>query len=144
MLRNWIRRRPTDAALRRRILRHFAEAETRPTPEDVGVTQAAFDELARKHALVLDDLGRIVIANPFSGVPTEFAVKAGGSSWFANCVWDGLGILAALGVDGRMWTTCSDCGESIEVEVVHGRVRGDAVAHFLVPAARWYDDLAYT
>jgi hypothetical protein len=93
---------------------------------------------------VLDAEGAIVIANPFSGVETDFVVDSGGRSWFANCAWDGLGILAALGLDGSLRTTCVDCGGAVEVQVEEGRVRGEAVAHFLLPARKWYDDLAYT
>mgnify|MGYP002260981813 CR=1 FL=1 len=47
------------------------------------------------------------MAHPFSGVPTDFVVTINGRRWFANCVWDGLAILAqssedvfALGASG--------------------------------------------
>jgi hypothetical protein len=113
-------------------------------PRDVGAGADEFAALAAAGALVLDDDGGIVIANPFSGVETDFVVESGGRSWFANCAWDGLGILAALGRDGSLRTTCVDCGDAIEVRVEGERVHGEAVAHFLLPAGRWYDDLAYT
>ena len=135
----------SDVELRRRILAFFAETGQAPKPEDVGATAADYRHLANAHALVLDEAGAIVVANPFSGVPTAYTAEAGGRSWDANCVWDGLGVLAALGRDGTVRTACSDCGEPLALEVRGGRLADtDAVVHFLVPAAAWYDDLVHT
>ena len=66
--------------------------------------------------------------------------------YFANCIWDALGIPAMLGgVDARIETRCSDCGEALAVEVQDHTVRGDSqVVHFAVPAARWWDDIVFT
>ena len=134
-----------DIALRRRILRFFAGERRAPAPFEVSATQDHFRELAHEHAVVLDGEGRIVLANPFSGVPTGYVAEAGGSSWDAPCAWDAFGVLAALGRDGAVRTRCSDCDEPLVVEVLRGSlVDTDAVAHFLVPAARWYDDLIHT
>ena len=55
--------------------------------------------------------------NPFSVVPTAYRVHAGGRWWYGNCAWDALGICAALHVDGRIETSCPDCGEPLAVEV---------------------------
>jgi hypothetical protein len=135
----------TDTELRRRIFRHFADERRAPTPGEVGAAPADYERLAAAHALVLRDDGGIRIANPFSGVSTGTLAQAGGRRWDANCAWDGLGILAALGVDGAVHTTCADCSEPLRVEVRDGGLAPtDAVAHFLVPAARWYDDLVHT
>jgi hypothetical protein len=35
-------------------------------------------------------------------------------------------------------------GAAIVFEVTNGVVNGDGVAHFLVPAARFWDDIAFT
>jgi hypothetical protein len=94
--------------------------------------------------LVLDSSGVRMLA-PFSAVPTVYRVEAGGRSWYGNCVWDAFGIPAALGVDGHISTTCSDCGETLEVDVVDRRPRpSDLVAHILLPARRWWDDIVFT
>ena len=85
------------------------------------------------------------MANPFSAVPTAYRVQAAGRWWFANCAWDAFGILAALHTDGRIETSCPDCGEAIEIEVVDGRLSDDTlVFHCLVPAEHWWDDIAFT
>jgi hypothetical protein len=135
----------TDLELRRRILRFFADEASAPGPAEVGAEAGDFRRLAEAGALVLTEAGGIRIANPFSGVPTGYTAEADGRSWDANCAWDALGILAALGRDGTARTTCSDCGEPLALGVEGGQlVATDAVAHFLVPAARWYDDLVHT
>jgi hypothetical protein len=85
------------------------------------------------------------MALPFSAVATDFRVEAGNRSWYANCAWDGLGILAALACDGLVATHCPDCGEAFGLVVRDGRLEpSDCVVHFVVPAARWWDDIVYT
>jgi hypothetical protein len=98
------------------------------------------------HALVLNPATEEVrMANPFSAVPTAYRVRADGRWWYANCAWDAVGILAALAVDGRIESSCPDCGEPYAVEVAGQRVdRDDLLFHCLVPAARWWDDIVFT
>ena len=83
------------------------------------------------------------MANPFSAVPTPYRVDAG-RRWFANCAWDAFGICAALHVDGRVETTCADCGETITSRSAGGPDDESLVFHCLVPAARWWDDIVFT
>ncbi len=110
---------------------------------EAGVT-AALRALAQAHALVLrpgaDDLW---MAHPFSGIETDVVVRSGHRSWFANCVWDGLSILALVG-DGALDTHSPATGESIRFEVRDRIVSGEGLVHFLVPAARFWDDIAFT
>jgi hypothetical protein len=85
------------------------------------------------------------MANPFSAVPTAYRVKAAGRWWYANCAWDALGICAALDVDGRIETSCSDCGEQIALEVGNRQVDDERLLfHCLVPARHWWDDIVFT
>ena len=42
------------------------------------------------------------MAPPFSGVETAFRVIVDDKSYYANCVWDALGVVAALGRDGEV------------------------------------------
>ena len=88
---------------------------------------------------------KLRMANPFSAAPTAYRVQADGRSWFANCAWDAFGICAALHVDGRIETTCPDCGDAVEIEVADGRSSDESLLfHCLVPAARWWDDIGFT
>jgi len=119
----------TDLELRRRVYRHFAETGEPPDVEP---------EAARRLGFVVGEDGRILIANPFAGRPTAYRVDAG-RRYFANCVWDALGVLALLDRDGA-----ADC-EGVELRVRGGELEPtDAVCHFLVPARSWYEDLAHT
>ena len=111
-----------------------------------GEIAAALHRLHAGHVLVLQpERDEILMANPFSAVPTAFTVESGTQSYWGNCVWDALGILAMLGRDGRLLTSCADCGAALTLEVRAGVLVGDmGVAHFSVPARRWWDDIAYT
>jgi hypothetical protein len=114
-----------------------------PTAE----VQAAFRRLAGKRLLVLEpgDPSRIRMAPPFSGVETPFRVRVGGRTYFANCVWDALGVPAALGADADVAAACGDCGEPMSLQVQAGRpVPQDCAIHFAVPAAKWWEDIIYT
>jgi hypothetical protein len=63
-------------------------------PDDV---EASLQRLADGHVLVLQrGTGEILMANPFSAVPTPFLVRSGDRSWYGNCIWDALGIPAML------------------------------------------------
>ena len=113
-------------------------------PEEV---EGAFRHLHEAHALVLQPGStEIRMLNPFSAFATPHRVESGGRTWFANCAWDALGIPASLHTDGSVSSECPDCGEPVELEVRHGElVRGaELLVHFVVPARRWWDDIAFT
>ena len=85
------------------------------------------------------------MANPFSAVPTAYRVHADGRWWYANCAWDAFGVLSALRVDGRVESSCPDCGEPYSFEVTEQTTdRPDLLFHCLVPAAHWWDDIVFT
>lgn len=106
----------------------------------------AFARLSDGHILVLQpESGEVLMANPFSAVPTPFLVEAGRRRWWGNCIWDALGIPAMVGTDAHLLTSCPDCGQAISLEVYGDAVGpAQAVAHFAVPAARWWDDIVFT
>jgi Alkylmercury lyase len=113
------------------------------SPADV---EAGWHELHQSHALVLNSApNELRMANPFSAVPTAFRVHAAGRWWYANCAWDAIGICAALQTDGRIETSCPDCGQVISLDVRDQHVNDEGLLfHCLVPAARWWDDIAFT
>jgi hypothetical protein len=135
-----------DRELRNRIYAQLVELGRVPTIAETGADEGSLRRLQEAHALVLEPDGSAIrMLNPFSCKPTLYRVEAVGRSWFGNCVWDALGIPAALGVDGHVSATCLDCGEELEVEVVAGRPDpDDLVAHILLPAERWWDDIVFT
>ncbi len=109
---------------------------------------AAFAALRRRRLLYLGgESGEIVMAPPFSAVPTPFLVSCGGRSYFANCVWDAYGVAAALHDDAQIESSCACCGEPMRLAVEDGAPApspGSEVAHFAVSPAHWWDDLVYT
>ena len=144
-----------DVALRNLTYRLFVEYGRAPAVDEVamvaGLTIHAGIEgwrrLADAHAIVLQGgtTTELRMANPFSAVRTPYRVHAGGRWWWANCAWDAFGICAALHVDGKIVSTCPDCGEVIEVGVSDRRPDDDAlVFHCLVNAAHWWDDIVFT
>ena len=114
------------------------------SPSEVAV---AYRELAASHAIELQpDSLRVWMAHPLSAVPTETSVTVDDHDHFANCIWDGLGVVAMLGGTGTVRTLCGDCAEELEVEVRDRAVvsaTGDTV-HFAVPASEWYEDIGAT
>ena len=122
-----------------------ATAESRRRPEsDVA---AAYDRLAANRVIVLRPETRdVLMAAPLSAVPTPHVVRLpDGRSRYGNCIWDALGVLAMLGSDGVVDSTCADCGTLLQLSVRNAALEpSDAVVHFAVPAARWWEDIVFT
>ena len=142
-----------DIELRNLTYRLFVEQGGAATAADVAAAtglepaevEAAWRRLHDAHALVVDEAGELRMANPFSAVPTDYRVEADGRSWYANCAWDAFGVLGALHVDGRVETSCADCGDAVVVEARDERPDDESlVFHILVPAAQWWDDIVFT
>lgn len=84
---------------------------------------------------------RVLMAHPFAGLDTGYQAHIDTRSWFANCAWDALAIVALLGngegrATGREW----DVDWSIE----SGRVSPNGIVHLLVPARQFWDDIGFT
>ena len=72
--------------------------------------------MAEAHILVLQkESGEILMAMPFSAVPTRFEVKSKGVDYWGTCMWDALGIPAALQADADIHSQCPDCGEALDL-----------------------------
>ena len=106
----------------------------------------SFRRLADAHMLVLQPgSGEVLMANPFSAVPTPFRVEAAGRAWWGNCIWDALGVSAMAGVGATILTSCADCGEAMSLEVKGSELRpAEGMVHFAVPAGQWWEDIVFT
>jgi hypothetical protein len=137
-----------DLEIRRRTYADFAEFARPPLSDDLGdgfKIRAAWGRLHDEHALVIDKQGELLMANPFSAVPTPYRVHADGRDWYANCAWDAIGVCAALHSDGVIEAPCFDCGEPITLRIQDERPDDESlIFHCLVPAARWWDDIGFT
>lgn len=137
------------------LYRRFIEAGAPPsageTAEaldlDPAAAEDAFRRLAEGRVIVLEP-GTLDVwmAAPLSARPTAFRVDAAERGrWWANCVWDGLGVLAMLDADGTVTTRCPDCDEDLGLAVKARRLAPtDTIGHFLVPAARWWENIGFT
>lgn len=143
-----------DIDLRNITYQRFIQLGSAPSATEIAKATGLSTEAVRSswrrlhdaHALVLDALmAEIRMANPFSAVPTQYRVHAGGKSWYANCAWDAIGICAALHCDGRIDTVCPDCHETMTLNVRSQQVdRPELLFHCLVSAAHWWDDIVFT
>jgi hypothetical protein len=135
-----------DREIRNRTYALFVELGRAPTADEVGSgANDAWRRLHDEHALVLDAQGELLMANPFSAVPTQHRVNADGRDWYGNCAWDAIGICAALHADGRIDSMCPDCDQPIAFAVHDERPDVDTLLfHCLVPAAHWWDDIVFT
>ncbi len=120
----------------------IADALRRPQSE----IHHALKQLAAGKVLILaPNDGNIWAANPFCAVPSGFRVLADGKTYWGICIWDALGISAALGKDAVITAPCGDCGEPMRLEVEDGRlVRSEGVIHFAVAAQHWWDNIGFT
>jgi hypothetical protein len=144
-----------DTAVKLNFYETIAETTKAPTAAEVAKAlattieevEAAFARLHKKRLLVPEpgNPSRIRMAPPFSGIETPFLVKVQNKSYYANCVWDALGIPAALHEDAVVEASDGYSGEPINLEVKDGKpVPLECTIHFAVPAARWWDDIIYT
>ena len=142
-----------DTAVRLEAYRFFIDRGRPPVPaevaESLATDQASVEDSLRRladgHVLVLaPGTPYIWMAPPLSAIPTPFEVEVGGRRFFANCIWDALGVVAMLGGTGTATAWCPDCRERISVAVVDNRLSsGEGVVHFAVPAAHWWDDIGF-
>ncbi len=140
--------------IRHFVYGHFADTTHPPSVADtahrfdISAEEAGeyYKELHNRHAFFLEpETLTIRMANPFSGIPTDFKVHADGKTYFANCAWDMLGIPAALHTDAVIEADCTESNEAVKLEVKDGKVtNGELLVHFPLPFARWYDDLVFT
>ena len=148
------------------VYKHFADTTNPPSVDETALhfnisneeAGELYTELHNRHAFFLEpESSTIRMANPFSGIPTDFKVHANGKTYFANCAWDMLGIPAALHCDAAIEAVCTESNELVKLEIRDGQVcaQGGAPAaedsglsellvHFPLPFARWYDDLVFT
>ena len=107
----------------------------------------ALRRLAAGKVLILaPNSDNIWAANPFCAVPSPFRVQTDdGGAYTGICIWDALGVVAAVGRDAEISATCGDCGDAMSLEIRgEALVRSEGVIHFAVPAHHWWDNIGFT
>lgn len=127
---------------------HPPSVEKTATHFNISAEEAGelYKELNNRHSFFLDpETLTIRMANPFSGIPTDFKVHANGKTYFANCAWDMLGIPAALHCDAVIDAVFTESNEAVQLEIRDGKVtNGELLVHFPLAFSHWYDDLVFT
>jgi len=143
-----------DTTVRLTLYSEFVRTASPPTVEalaarmgaSIAEIRAALERLAAGKAIVLQPESReVLMANPLCAVPTPYRVRTEDRSFFGSCVWDGLGIMAMLGGDSVLDTSCACCGEAMTIGARDGQVvPASGVIHFAVPAKRWWENIVFT
>ena len=146
--------------LRLAIYQTFVERGVAPSPAGLcarfDLTPDALDraivELAEQHSALVLMPGSpyLWMAEPFSAVPTHFPVTAGGVTYYGNCIWDALAILALLckhgpDEDGTVSVDSPIDGHRLSFVVKKGQLEPvDAHIHFAVAAKDWWRSIGFT
>jgi hypothetical protein len=108
---------------------------------------AGLAELATQRHLAIDAAGEVTMAHPFTATPLGFSVMAADRLWWGGCAWDSFAIphLVPSAAPVLVATECPACATPHAWKVDRDAPPpGDQVAHFLVPAARMWDDVLVT
>ena len=144
-----------DEDVRLAVYHAFADRGRAPSaPEladaaggSLAVAKQALHRLADAHHLVLDECEHVALAHPFAATPLGFSVMGERTLWWGGCAWDSFAIphLVPAEPEVLVATRCRGCGEPHALLVNRAEPpKGDLVAHFLVPAARMWDDVLHT
>ena len=113
------------------VYQHFTDTTYPPSVEDTAIhfnisTEEAsnyYKELHNRHAFFVEpETLSIRMANPFSGIPTDFKVHANGKIYYANCAWDMFGIPAVLDTDAIIEAACTDSNELVRIEIINSQI----------------------
>ena len=109
------------------------------------VTEALARLAADKVLILAPNSTTIWSANPFCAVRSGFRVVARGITYWGICIWDALGIVAAISADeAAVSAPCGDCGEQLHMSIAGGELaRAEGVIHFAVPAKRWWENIGF-
>ena len=139
--------------LRGHLYRRTRKTGTVPTRAELCTRLRATDSrisdamrfLADSRVLVLDEHGEVLMAHPFSAIPTPYRVETPVGEFWANCAWDAIAIPIILDTDGRTRAWCPRSGAIIDLVVAGGCVEpGGTVVLLPVPARNFWDDIGFT
>ncbi len=102
---------------------------------------------AAHNLALLPGTQRILMAHPFSAIPTPFKVTIGLKRYYANCAWDSVAFHVMLSKDLHIDSYCHHCSEQISIDLKNGKARSKPprpLVFLSVPAAKWWDSIVNT
>lgn len=92
---------------------------------------------------------RILMAHPFSNMPTPFLVRTeNGKRYYANCAWDSIALHFVLSQPVQVESYCFHCNDPVQLGLKNERLvekkPEDVLIHFSKPLAQWWDDVVDT
>lgn len=144
--------------VRKFIYDHFKSFSIPPTLEKImskfkkerNEILNALKTLHNDHLIVLDEkINKIMIAHPFSGIPTAFTVKSSQDiNYFATCAWDAIALHFTLEQDIEIESFCHDCNDEIRLILSNhqfvSKIPENTIIHFQEPASIWWEDIINT
>jgi hypothetical protein len=111
----------------------------------LGATEAALRRLHDAKALLLYPGGCLPWAvHPFALSPGSCWVETAECGYWANCLYCGFGIAAALGKDAQITTRLGAEGETAIYRIRSGKlINADGVFHLSVPVRQWWDNVIH-
>jgi hypothetical protein len=142
-----------DLDLRGRLTRHIAEFGHAPTNEqlaaamqtDVSEIEASLRRLHNAHALLLHPHNCAPwVVHPFALSPGSCWVQIADRGWWANCLYCGMGIAAALRRDADIHTRFGGESEALLIQVRSGELlQTDLLFHLATPVREWWDNVIH-
>jgi hypothetical protein len=144
---------PEDLAVRGSLTRAIAELGHAPANAALAAglgreeaeVHASLRRLHDAHALLLHPDGMTPwVVHPFALSPGGCWVETAKGGWWANCLYCGFGIAAALECDAVIATRLGGEREPVEVRVSGGEVSpAELLFHLSTPVRRWWDNVIH-
>ncbi len=101
------------------------------------------------HLKLLNGTQRILMAWPYSALPTPFRVTLpDGRKYFANCAWDAVAFHVMLKQNVTLDSYCHHCAEPIQIKLHAHQVESmhpkGVLVYLALPAAKWWADIVNT
>lgn len=144
---------PQDFALRGALTAMIAELGHAPSLAQltmrVGAPQtqveARLHRLQNAHALLLHPgTSRPWVVHPFALSPGSCWVQTPDKGYWANCLYCGFGICAAMRCDAVITTRLGGEAETVRYTVKNGQAQpSDGIFHLSTPVAHWWDNVIH-
>lgn len=141
--------------VRYEIYQYIAKKGVGPMAEELaGLLKLPVDQIKKAldrldshyHAIKLSPITHeVLMAWPFSALPSDYPVQSPNGLYWANCAWDALSLPLMLGFDTQIVSSCPDCASPIRLNISQAQLAASkAVVHFAVPPKHFHKDIFYT